>query len=304
MDNFNVKNMQLAYQAIYDQNLCESMEELGLIGEGNSEQDQFKSWVNELLDEGYDLSDYTWDELYEGYKKLPVGKMIKQAVNKGVKANLKHAGVHPALRPEMKETLQKTEGDIKKMVRVADRHSLVKGKGKVRGEGQAELNRRKGEMKEDYDAYDLVLEYLLDEGFADTLEGAEAIMVNMSEEWIEGIFEERAPGVKPYQPRPTQAEVRANARAAAKKKASASADKTGYGPDEKFYKPEDKKIPDAATAQWFRTTIKKFGRPTGKYNPGTIKTQDILDKMPENSPGAKPKPRRVIPSRLDRAPKG
>jgi hypothetical protein len=291
MDNFNVKNMQLAYQAIYDQNLCESMEELGLIGEGNSEQDQFESWVDELLDEGYDLSDYTWDELYEGYKKLPVGKMIKQAAKKGYNS-IQLDGIDG-------------DADIKKMARVADRHSTIQGKGKVRGQGQAELNRRKGEMKEDYDAFDIVLEYLLDEGFADTVEGAEAIMVNMSEEWIEGILEEREPGVKPYQPRPTQAEVRANARAAAKKKASASADKTGYGPDEKFYKPEDKKIPDAATAQWFRTTIKKFGRPTGKYNPGTIKTQDILDKMPENSPGAKPKPRRVLPDpdRSNRAPK-
>ena len=296
MDNFNFKNMQLAYSAVYDQNLCESMEELGLIGEGNSEQDQFESWVDELLDEGYDLSDYTWDELYEGYKKLPVGRMVVQSARKSAFALSKgHQGDEKGQEKDIK--------DIKKMARVANRHSTVKGKGKVRGQGQAELNRRKGEMKEDYDAFDIVLEYLLDEGFADTLEGAEAIMVNMSEEWIEGILEEREPGVKPYQPRPTQAEVRADARAAAKKKANASADKTGYGPDEKFYKPEDKKIPDAATAQWFRTTIKKFGRPTGKYNPGTIKTQDILDKMPENSPGAKPKPRRVIPSRLDRAPK-
>ena len=285
MDNFNVKNMQLAYQAIYDQNLCESMEELGLIGEGNSEQDQFKSWVDELLDEGYDLSDYTWDELYEGYKKLPVGKMIQQAAHKAGQKG--------------------SDAQVAKMARVASRHSTIRGKGKVRGQGQAELNRRRGEMKEDYDAFDVILEYLLDEGFADTLEGAEAIMVNMSEEWIEGILEEREPGVKPYQPRPTQAEVRADARAAAKKRASASADKTGYGPDEKFYKPEDKKIPDAATAQWFRTTVKKFGRPTGKYNPGTIKTQDILNKMPENSPGANPKPRRVLPDpdRSNRAPK-
>ena len=31
------------------------------------------------------------------------------------------------------------------MARVASRHSLVKGKGKIRGEGQAELNRRRGE---------------------------------------------------------------------------------------------------------------------------------------------------------------
>jgi hypothetical protein len=46
-------------------------------------------------------------------------------------------------------------------------------------------------MKEDYDAFDVVLEYLLDEGFAETVEGAEAIMVNMSEGWIETILVEK-----------------------------------------------------------------------------------------------------------------
>ena len=175
MDNFNLRNLQLAYGAVYDQNLCESMEELGLIGEGNSEQDQVELWVNELLDEGHDLSEYTWDELYEGYKKLPVGKMIKQASRKG--ENL------------IWEPDDKTAKQVSKMARVASRHSQIKGKGKVRGEGQAELNRRKGEMKEDYDAFDVVLEYLLDEGFAETVESAEAIMVNMSEGWIETILE-------------------------------------------------------------------------------------------------------------------
>jgi hypothetical protein len=30
--------------------------------------EHFKEWVDELLDEGYDLSDWTWDELYEEYE--------------------------------------------------------------------------------------------------------------------------------------------------------------------------------------------------------------------------------------------
>jgi hypothetical protein len=29
---------------------------------------QFREWVDSLLGEGYDLSEYTWDELYEEYK--------------------------------------------------------------------------------------------------------------------------------------------------------------------------------------------------------------------------------------------
>lgn len=55
--------------------------------------------------------------------------------------------------------------------------------------------------------------------------------------------EERAPGVKPYKPGPTQAEVRADAKKATKKKAASGADKPGYGPDEKFKDWKDRVTP-------------------------------------------------------------
>lgn len=38
-------------------------------------------------------------------------------------------------------------------------------------------------LGEEIDLYDVVLEHLIDEGYADTIESAEKIMVNMSEEW-------------------------------------------------------------------------------------------------------------------------
>jgi hypothetical protein len=41
---------------------------------------------------------------------------------------------------------------------------------------------------ENYDFYDIILSHLLDEGYAETLEAAEAIMVNMSEDWRESII--------------------------------------------------------------------------------------------------------------------
>lgn len=44
--------------------------------------------------------------------------------------------------------------------------------------------------REDFDIYDIILDHLLDEGFADSIESAEAIMVNMSEEWRDYILEE------------------------------------------------------------------------------------------------------------------
>lgn len=294
MDNLDIKNIQLAYTAVYDQELCESMEDLGFFGD---------------LQEDYDIEEYY--DIDEGYKKLPVGKMMKQAARKPVKAAQKYEDLNfgygsprkmNTIAGEPNWLIRRALRQANKMARVASRHSTIKGKGKVRGEGQAELNRRRGEMKEDYeyDLYDLILEYLLDEGYTDSLEGAEAIMANMSEEWIEDIVEEREPGVKPYRPGPTQRQIRRQAGRAERKARGRTADQPGYGPEEKFYKPEDKRIPDKETAEWFRKTKKTFGRPTGKYNPGTIKLGDIISQFPENRPGGQPKPRRVLPSRFDK----
>jgi type VI protein secretion system component VasA len=42
--------------------------------------------------------------------------------------------------------------------------------------------------KEQVDLYDIILSHLLDEGYAETPEAAEAIMVNMSEEWMGSII--------------------------------------------------------------------------------------------------------------------
>ena len=63
-----------------------------------------------------------------------------------------------------------------------------------------------GEIGESYDLYDVILEYLLDEGYADTQEAALAIMGNMSEDWRESIAENVTSGksrVRNVQPKPT-----------------------------------------------------------------------------------------------------
>lgn len=60
---------------------------------------------------------------------------------------------------------------------------------------------------------------------------------------VYSLDEERAPGVKPYKPGPTQAEVRADAKKAAKKKAEKAKGQTGYGPEEKFKDWKDRATP-------------------------------------------------------------
>lgn len=47
---------------------------------------------------------------------------------------------------------------------------------------------KKTDVKETLDIYDIILSHLLDEGYAETPEAAEAIMVNMSEEWRDSIL--------------------------------------------------------------------------------------------------------------------
>ena len=48
----------------------------------------------------------------------------------------------------------------------------------------------KKKMKESYDHYDIVLEYLLGEGLCESLENAEIMMAHMSEAWIDDILGE------------------------------------------------------------------------------------------------------------------
>jgi hypothetical protein len=51
------------------------------------------------------------------------------------------------------------------------------------------IRNRNRNINASYDLYDVILSHLLDEGYAETVENAEAIMVNMSEDWRDSICE-------------------------------------------------------------------------------------------------------------------
>ena len=55
--------------------------------------------------------------------------------------------------------------------------------------GRAQKKKKEKTQKEEaVDLYDIILSHLLDEGYAETPEAAEAIMVNMSEDWRDAIL--------------------------------------------------------------------------------------------------------------------
>jgi hypothetical protein len=69
------------------------------------------------------------------------------------------------------------------------------------------INAEKTQVEESYDAYDLVLEYLLSEGHADTVEEANYIMLEMNSEVIQDIVEQQTSAIRADAPRPGQRTV-------------------------------------------------------------------------------------------------
>lgn len=82
-----------------------------------------------------------------------------------------------------------------------------KGRGTVtKAEQESKV---KGNVKEEADIFDVILEYLITEGYADTNQAALVIMANMSEEWKQSIVEDIR-GVS-YTPNPVGDAIRTGA---------------------------------------------------------------------------------------------
>ena len=251
MDSKDIRNLQEAYLNVYDSDLREEQE--------------FKSWVTELLDEGYDLSDYTWDEMYEIYNEAWRDDILNEGIGSAIKSLFSRSKPKQSRGEELRSKYgsparfgrpprtpsgekTKTRYDITlnssgkeaadKVHRAAFNmlgiHPIDDGShkpgtvtsGELRGMGNR-ANRRMGKPPEDTrdqeslvrmgrgsqvqqghidsrgvkkpisrinasyepDLFDVILEYLITEGYADTNESALAIMVNMSEDWRESICE-------------------------------------------------------------------------------------------------------------------
>lgn len=177
-------------------------------------QEDFEFWVDSLVQEGYDLSDYTWDEMADIY------------INEGYQ-DIDEAG-----------RLHTASAQQAGFARIKAGESGGAGTGKVRSDD--EIKKEKGgkefldrlaaakkKMKEQLDIYDIILSHLLDEGYAETLESAEVIMANMSEEWVETIIEAKMPYPEEKVARKRERVKRAEDVAIAQRK---------YGEADKLYK--------------------------------------------------------------------
>ena len=259
-----LKGLQDAYLSVYEAKKVDQDED-------------FELWVNDLINEGYDLSEYTWDEMYESYLDEGLRSAVKRLLGGGKKEAEapKPESRGEQLRKKYNTGPEKSDTSVKRAIinRARDNASRAQGQvdrgnasqsyadkatgavdsylkagyskygadlpvsggqGGSGGSGRGSKARKRAEAlqreefeiivnalveegydlssytwnemydiclneiqqldepastNEETDLYDIILSYLLDEGYAETQEQAEVIMVNMSEEWRQSIVE-------------------------------------------------------------------------------------------------------------------
>jgi hypothetical protein len=138
-------------------------------------KEEFEIIVNALIEEGYDLSSYTWDEMYEVCLDEAVkGASRHDTEMRKAASTERKSGIKNRLSPAAgKDNANKMQRDIKFFDKLTKKNKNVVGL----------------VAKEEVDIFDAILEYLVAEGYADTNESALVIMANMSEEWRQSIVE-------------------------------------------------------------------------------------------------------------------
>jgi len=155
-------------------------------------------WVSQLISEGYDLDDYSDEELYEAYlEDLDEANRAEQRLGK--------KGLEPVLVRSARmatyygkpSTSKSDDETMRKHPRYVSGHRRGGDPSLASTNPRTEAHKKRRGVKtrgtgirEELDLYDVVSDYLVSEGFCDSYEDADVIMANMSEEWRESIMEE------------------------------------------------------------------------------------------------------------------
>jgi hypothetical protein len=170
--------------------------------------EQVEEWVNSLVEEGHDLSEYTWEEMYKAYVEEAVG-LVGVPKRAWDPLNLRQKALDASRRSDYpahysKDDIPTTKSgkviprsmagkpvtDAGQATKPQPRKDPKKMGGFVPGDDRMPGQKPRPTLVNHSDLYDLVKGYLLDEGYADTEEAAIAIMSNMSEEWRQSIVDE------------------------------------------------------------------------------------------------------------------
>ncbi len=159
-----------------------------------------EEWVEALIEEGYDLDQYSDEELYlaylsdldEGFKPTNYthgpnifhGRGRKaQQIDRQIEKFKKTGDVRAQQIDFVNRMMDDPEGRKDSIAK--SRENRMTSTNKAREDAKRDI--KKYGMGEELDLYDIVSEYLVSEGFCDSYEDADVIMANMSEEWRESI---------------------------------------------------------------------------------------------------------------------
>ena len=164
--------------------------------------EDFEVWVEDLLNEGYDLSEYTWEELGDIY--LSEAKKLRPASERMARTMTSADRKRQKRERELRDAGQQALADIRALSKAErDRSSVNNQSSSNRSTPDAEVRRipkgqkvdrlamqAKKAMGEEVEVFDVVLDFLFSEGYVETLEEAEWIMANeFDSEDIDAILE-------------------------------------------------------------------------------------------------------------------
>lgn len=182
-------------------------------------KEEVELWVNQLVEEGYDLSDYTWEDMFEIYEqnineaspsnpnlykgkhgqtptqymagRSDAGKIISgDDISGPLGYSNRYINDEPT-QPGQRTTTQRTPrpADLD-YARYRYQRSRKDGHKFGGPKGLPKTPREKKMLnREAYETYEFVASYLLENNFASTVEDANVIINNMSENWFNQIIE-------------------------------------------------------------------------------------------------------------------
>jgi hypothetical protein len=163
-----------------------------------------EGWVSQLISEGYDLDDYSDEELYTAYldEVKGGGKVEYKPSFSFTKPNDPMSSGYRVTPPRSEDPEhRKMRGyPVDKTLNKVNKLSYEMSKLPKGDPNRQRMQKRHDKMlkvsdggkhfkvvSEQLDLYDIVSEYLVSEGFCDSYDDADVIMANMSEEWRESI---------------------------------------------------------------------------------------------------------------------
>ena len=152
------------------------------------QREEFEIIVNALVEEGYDLSSYTWNEMYDiclnGIQQLDeISPELRAATDLKRREKLNKAEAEEMRARDAGAPMRELSQLSAKTSDAAAQVSRHRRLSSAHARSRSRIN------KEEVDIFDAILEHLIAEGYANTNESALVIMANMSEGWRQSIVD-------------------------------------------------------------------------------------------------------------------